>query len=151
MALGWETVRVREQAAALVARRTHRGLGPRLLEAPSRGEALLAWPPERGGGDQLGLGERIEARYPPPVEGPVPDLRAALDRCQRPFQLWDVPREVREVAFALEEQPAVGGAARQAWRPELPAARAELRAAGAAWEEARRGMRVPWKRGAAGG
>lgn len=107
MALMWDTPRTREEADRLVARREHRGLGPGLLAAPSRGEALLAW--SGAGQDAAALEERVRERHLEPGVGQAPDLRQALERCQRPFQLWNVPRLPREAPFRLERLPRVGG------------------------------------------
>lgn len=108
MALMWDTPRTREQALRLVTRREHRGLGPRLEAAPSRGEALLAW--SGAGQGAAALEERLRERHPQPGQGQAPDLRQALERCQRPFQLWNVPRAPREAGpFRLERLARVGG------------------------------------------
>jgi hypothetical protein len=142
MALRWETELVREQAARLLRRRTHRGLGPRLEEAPSRGEALLAWPPGGALEGAAAACERAAARVPAPVEGSAPDLRAALERCQRPFQLWNVPRAVVDHPFELREEPALGGAGREDWRASLPPPGEALTAAREEWRDLRAAARA---------
>jgi hypothetical protein len=91
-------------AGVLIGRRTHRSLAERLT-APGpwlRGEAI---------------DRRAQAHEPawlllylpgePYETVPLLPDEADLDACRKPFQLWNVHREIREEPFELEGQEAI--------------------------------------------
>lgn len=87
-------------ARALESRRTHPGPSLPLLRAATLGERLS----DRGRAHApawLAAAVALEPRTEEPLLPPEADL----DACRKPFQLWNVHREVRDEPFALEEAP----------------------------------------------
>jgi len=108
----WDRESNRQFVRALAWRRSRTGLGLD-RRGPSRGEAVLDWLERVAFRSPLGgaIGDRFPTELP---EGELSrQLEADMDRCQKPFQLWNVAREVRSDPFALEEQDAyrIGAAA----------------------------------------